>query len=189
MKTIIYFLSIFCLFAFYSCNESDNDKNFSVGDYYGGGVIIKIDSTNVHGLIVSMIDLSKSIHWSNITASPVGIGARDYYDGYSNSIAIVNQENHTNSAAKLCLDYTNSDYGTGIFDDWFLPSLGELNEINAVINEIQKRLSKKGEIISSDEYWSSYEIDNDSAMPWDYNGNGDGNSKRVMKMVRAIRKF
>lgn len=57
--------------------------------------------------------------WSNVEDSLVGtssaIGAGD-----ANSLAIIQQEGHTDSAAKQCLEFGEGNHG------WYLPSSGEL---------------------------------------------------------------
>jgi hypothetical protein len=100
-----------------------------VGELYSGGVVIWIDQTGSHGLICSMIDLSTSQTWSNVGSTEIGLTAQSDWDGLSNSNAIVGQSEHSTSAAKLCLDYSNVDYGTGIYSDWYLPSRSELNHL------------------------------------------------------------
>lgn len=92
-----------------------------IGELYGGGVVFWVDHTGEHGLIVSMVDLSSDFIWSNI--SDLFIGTTNDWDGAGNTTAIIGQAGHTSSAAKLCDDYTNADYGTGTYSDWYLPSI------------------------------------------------------------------
>ena len=87
------------------------------GELYGGGVIFWVDHTGLHGLICSMIDLSTSQVWSNITNVEIGVSAQSIWNGPGNSVAIVGQQGHVTSAANLCLDYVNDPYGTGSFSD------------------------------------------------------------------------
>ncbi len=35
----------------------------------------------------------------------------------------------TGGAAKVCDDYLNTDSGTGVYDEWYLPSIDELNKL------------------------------------------------------------
>lgn len=95
-----------------------------IGESFGGGVIFHLwkDAEGVeHGLIVnkSYIDMNKK--WSNVTGSIIGASAQSTWDGLSNSLAIVAQSGHTESAAKTCLDYTG-----GGFTDWYLPAFDEV---------------------------------------------------------------
>jgi hypothetical protein len=161
---------------------------------YGGGVVFWADATGEHGLIVSMVDLSSGQTWSNITAIPIGLSARSDWNGLGNSNAIVNQGGHTMSAAKLCLDYTNADYGTGVFSDWYLPSRGEMNHLWTHFYEIQKALESDGNPatvkIATDNYWSSTEESDGSAWYYYFTSGGTASvNKHKMQYVRAVRGF
>ncbi|MCC6599329.1 MAG: hypothetical protein IT223_01485, partial [Crocinitomicaceae bacterium] len=71
------------------------------------------------------VDLSTAQKWSNVTGT--WIGTTNEWNDASNTTAIIGQSGRTSSAAKLYADYTNSDYGTGIYSDWYLPSIADLN--------------------------------------------------------------
>jgi hypothetical protein len=164
------------------------------GELFGGGVVFWTDATGEHGLIVSMVDISSSQAWSNITATPIGVSARSDWNGLGNSNAIVNQSGHTMSAAKLCLDYTNANYGTGVFSDWYLPARAELNHFWTHFYEVQKTLESDGNPatvkIATDNYWSSTEESDGSS--WYYyftNGGTAAVNKHNMQLVRAVREF
>lgn len=111
-----------------------------VGELFGGGVVFWTDHTGQHGLICSAITLSNNQVWSNVDNTLIGPSAQSGWDGLSNSNAIVAQPGHTSSAAKLCLDYTNADYGTGSFSDWYLPSFEELWKLSNVVYDVNKAL-------------------------------------------------
>lgn len=140
-----------------------------------------------HGLICSTADLSTSQAWSNVDSTAIGATAQSSWDGLGNSNAIVAQSGHTSSAAKLCLDYTNSDTGTGVYSDWYLPSRYELNLMYQQAFAITKALSSG---FASDVYWSSTEGDASNA--WDQNfsdGSQNGYDKFTTYYVRAVRAF
>ena len=88
----------------------------------------------------------------------------------------------SNYAAKLCDDYKVGDY-----DDWFLPSLDELNAIfNASDNAAGLRASEY------DEYWSSSEMDGTTAFGISFGGEDKGvqaSSRVNYHYIRAIRAF
>ncbi len=75
------------------------------GEQFGGGVVFyvyKDGSGTEHGLIVALANQSDVQAWSNVTNE---LGTTSSWNGLANSNAIVAQAGHTNSAAKLCLDY------------------------------------------------------------------------------------
>lgn len=163
-----------------------------VGELYGGGVVFWVDHTGEHGLIVSMVDLSTSQAWSNVTSTL--IGTTNDWDGESNTGAIIGQSGHTNSAAKLCDDYTNADYGTGTYSDWYLPSVAELNHVWNNFYEVQKALTNDGNSATTPLvrhiYWSSSEYNDNSA--WFFNfyfGSVSPDTKHNTYSVRAVRAF
>lgn len=165
-----------------------------VGELFGGGVVFWVDHTSSHGLIVSMVDLSTSQTWSNITSTLIGTND---WDGASNTTAIIGQNGHTGSAAKLCEDYTNTNYGTGTYSDWYLPSIAELNHVWNNFYEVQKALTNDGNTATTPlvrtNYWSSSETnDSNGSYAWYfyfYNGYASYNGKYGTYYVRAVRAF
>ncbi|MFT3739089.1 MAG: DUF1566 domain-containing protein [Breznakibacter sp.] len=163
-----------------------------VGELYGGGVVFRVDHTGQHGLIVSMVDLSLSSKWSNITS--MAIDTTNDWDGASNTTAITGQSGHTSSAAQLCADYTNADYGTGTYNDWYLPSIGELNHVWNNYYEVQKALTNDGNAsttpFTGSYYWSSSELNAGNArIFYFFGGDASGVSKGTANHVRAVRAF
>ncbi len=167
------------------------DKHY-VGELYGGGIVFWLDHTGQHGLIVSMVDLSTSQAWSNITSTL--IGTTNDWDGANNTTAITGQSGHTNSAAKLCEDYTNADYSTGTYSDWYLPSVAELNHVWNNFYEVQKALTNDGNGTTTqlvrNIYWSSSEYDAGSAWGFYFSDGYTGYGyKSYTSYVRAVRAF
>jgi hypothetical protein len=169
-----------------------------VGELYGGGVVFYVDQTGMHGLICSMIDLSID-KWSNIT-NVIGITAQNPWDGQSNTNAIIAQAGHTGGAAKICTDYTNSNYGTGVYSDWFLPSIDQLIRLHISIYEVNKAIDTDGNIATQVIFriscWSSSEWKNPGAENYGYAFYYDFESCKVgwysknnVLVVRAIRAF
>jgi len=165
-----------------------------IGELFGGGVVFWVDHTQQHGLICSMVDLSTSQVWSNVTDVLIGDSAQSVWNGPGNSLAIVDQPLHMTSAAQLCLDYINAGYGTGVFSDWYLPARGELSYIENHSYVIQKALETDGNpattAFTDNPYWSSSEHQEVSA--WARSLVGDG-AKATLKSaqysVRAVRAF
>ena len=163
-----------------------------VGELYGGGVVFWVDHTGQHGLIVSMVDLSTSQAWSNVTSTL--IGTTNDWDGANNTTAIIEQSGHTSSAAQLCANYTNADYGTGTYSDWYLPSVAELNHIWNNFYEVQKALTNDGNpattTLGRNSYWSSSEfIANRAWSFYFFNGYAINGGKFNALYVRAVRAF
>lgn len=136
------------------------DYVHKVGEEFEGGIIFKLwkDSLNVeHGLIVSTINVSSGIEWSNINSLAVGKAAFDKIIGSNNLNGIVNQKGHITSAAFICDQFVHNGKS-----DWFLPSYSELTFLMEEMYLVNKGLQKiKGaELIKPELYhWSSTEFD------------------------------
>ncbi|HKM92688.1 MAG TPA: DUF1566 domain-containing protein [Prolixibacteraceae bacterium] len=165
-----------------------------VGELYGGGVVFWVDHTGLHGLICSMIDIEENHIWSNVLKKEIGTAAQSDWNGLGNSNAIVGQNGHYMSAAKICLDYTNADYGTGSFSDWYLPSITELNHVWNNFYEVQKALTNDGNASTTPfrkyYYWSSTEYNFETS--WYFimgDGFADTKENNYANSVRAVRAF
>ena len=118
--------------------------NHYIGELWGGGVVAGVWKENdiERCLIVALSNYSYYGYdygyesfiyfithiWSNISATS---SATSSYDGLSNSNYIIAQSPlDTSNAAYLCLNYTNPDYGTGTFSNWYLPSLSEMQQVS-----------------------------------------------------------
>ncbi|MDB4648888.1 DUF1566 domain-containing protein [Crocinitomicaceae bacterium] len=169
-----------------------------IGEHYGGGIVFSVwkDSLNVeHGLIVDIEDLSDS-PWSNVITE---VGLLSNWDGAYNSIAIINQVGHVNSAASLCANSTS-----GGFNDWYLPSLNDVESMYNNFGIISRSLSLipgasaiQISLSSTTQYWTSTEKITtsalaDEAVSFDFNSGASlnvGALKTQSKKVRAIREF
>lgn len=166
------------------------------GELYGGGVVFFVDHTGLHGLIISMIDLGTE-KWSNVNDS-IGVAAKSPWNGQENTNAIIKQTGHISSAAKLCDDYTNANYGTGAYSDWYLPAINQLSLLYSNIYEVNQTLGNDGNGITTPiyykPYWSSTESWNIYAGGYAYFFNFetyvcDKYSKSNPLVVRAVRSF
>ena len=168
-----------------------------VGELYGGGVVFLVDQTGNHGLICSMTDLSTSIIWTTTAYQSITVpgGALSDWDGQANTNAIVAQAGAgTSYAAGLCDAYTNANYGTGVYSDWYLPSRGELNHLWNNIYQVQKALDSDGNpattAILKYMYYSSSESSNSVAWIFAFQSGAPGSSsKNNYNYVRAVRAF
>jgi len=94
----------------------------------------------------------------------------------------------SNCAAKYCNQF-NSQVG-----EWFLPSLGQLQElynsfktVNTVLRKLKKSLSSVAQI-SALPYWSSTELSKEEAWQLDFSaGNGTHDNKSNSYKVRAMK--
>jgi hypothetical protein len=174
--------------------SANNANSHYIGEFYENGVIFHLwkDAQGVeHGLIVDIQDISNAQSWSNVFANSVGSESKSVWNGLNNSLAIISQSGHENSAAKLCLDSTNQGA-----NDWYLPSIQELNllwnqyyTISRVLSEIQG-----ASLLHEGYYWSSTETDAYSAWNFDFsygaaNYNDSSSAKNNLYHVRAIRSF
>lgn len=171
-----------------------------VGEIFGGGVVFHVyrdADGSEHGLIVSLSDQSTGMRWNNLFVIGIGANSQSSWNGLTNSMAIINQSGHTQSAAQLCLDYENDG-----FDDWYLPSIDELTLLFNNRFNVNKSLSMVGDEIalldfSQDfnylHYWSSTEINNDQAWRFSFTPGANDFShfalKESLNNVRAIRAF
>jgi hypothetical protein len=139
----------------YIINASDNHY---VGQLYGGGIVLWVDNTGQHGLIVSLIDLSTYSVLSDVY-DEIGPTAQSTWNGQANSTAIMGQSGFTTGAALLCDGYTNANYSTGIYSDWYLPAIDQLSMIyNAryILNKNIESVSGAN-LLGKEIYWSSTE--------------------------------
>ncbi len=161
-----------------------NELNFStpaytIGQNYGGGIIFYIDGSEQHGLISATNNQSSGGEWgcsgtSLATATFVG-------SGQSNTVTIVGGCNQAGIAAIICNDLVLNGY-----NDWFLPSIDELNLMylgKSVIGGF-----------SDYTYWSSSQYGLYSTVAWVHefrpNGVAGYDSKNTnINRVRAIRAF
>lgn len=161
-----------------------------IGEQFGGGVIFHLWKDNAgleHGLILALTEQAIGQAWSNVLSTAIGVSAQSFWDGLSNSNAIVGQPGHTSSAAKLCLDLVS-----GGQSDWYLPSIQELNMLWNNYYTVERSLSTiaGAQQIIKAEHWSSSEYDN--LQSWSLcllNSNQNIHSKNDALYVRAVRAF
>ncbi len=176
----------------YIINAESGSATHYVGELFGGGVVFWVDETGENGLICAMVDISSMQAWSDVVHLPVPNGALSVWDGQTNSTNIIAQS--ANSAAGICDTYTNNDYGTGTYSDWYLPSITEQNHIWNNLYEVQKSIDTYGNgttTIDFSMYWSSTEF-SVPFLAWVFvftTGDAEAASKGDTRNVRAIRAF
>ena len=168
-----------------------------VGDFYGGGVIFYLFEAGetgyvageTHGLIAAVEDQSAEIQWYNGAYITTGAISTAIGAGTTNTATIISAQGavETNYAAGLAKAYTG-----GGFNDWFLPSKDELNEMYLNRVAINTTASANGgSNFAGNFYWSSTEADNDYAWRQIFDGGGQyGDDKSFTdNSVRAVRAF
>ncbi len=149
-----------------------------IGERFGGGIVIFVDNTGKHGLIAAPFDQSSEAKWGYFEEQ-VGANNKTVGGGKSNTekVALASKDNQI--ASRLC-----SELNLGGYDDWFLPSMDELNLMYTNLKE-----SKIGKLADA-LYWSSSETDFNNAWLQDF-ATGVQKEHHVKKIahVRAIRAF
>lgn len=166
-----------------------------VGEFFGGGVVFWVDPTGTHGLICSMINLGYSKVWSDETGVSSNSFATSDRDGQSSTTIIVSRST-VRGVARTCDTYINADYGTGIYNDWYLPSREELNCLWNSVYSINTVLEKDGNdattVLLKVDYWTSTELEFDDKYVWIYSfiyGYVFYNLKTRSCCIRAVRAF
>ena len=146
-----------------------------LGKVYQDGVVVYIDSTGRHGLMMAKSsDLLPNSSWSYSYKDCEAVN--DF--GLVNSINI--QEYDENAVANnYCVNYK---YGQSY--DWYLPSITELKLIYEA-----GMLPKKDKKIIGDEFWSSTEKDSQNAMYINRRGVIKYDMKNLKKNVMPIKYF
>jgi hypothetical protein len=174
------------------------DEPFELGSFRAGGVVFYIASTPTdldgdgdldNGLVCAISDQSAATWRNNVnivtgaTGIAIGTGASN-----TNAIIVAQGAPQTRYAAGLARAYTG-----GGFNDWFLPSKDELYEMYINRNIInQTAIANGGDVFILDSFsifWSSSEIDADTAWYLYANGNLNSLVKLFYSNVRAVRAF
>ena len=149
---------------------------FAVGQSFGGGIIFYIDGTGQHGLISATTDQSTAAQWGcfavSIPGTSMALGT-----GQANTTLIVNACSETGIAARICYDLSLNGY-----DDWFLPSKDELDQMYS------QRTVIGG--FTNNFYWSSTEYNVNNAWLRIFIAGNQGIAyKDDAYFVRAVRAF
>ena len=170
------------------------DTIHRVGDLFGGGVIFFVDRTGHHGLICSLSDIVDHKSFQQFSKQdPTKLKGRKDSADLINQVFAVHKVEH---AEELCNNYNNSNYGTGVFSDWHLPTLEQLEILFLVKNEVNKALEDFNKAITdplSKKYWSSSKNYDDlmigSNWIFDFDIGERGVTNLPSVFVRAVRDF
>jgi len=151
-----------------------NDPLPVIGDSYQGGILAYILQSDdpgyvpgeFHGLIAANSDHSSPIRWNNGSDITTGATATAIGTGLTNTNVIISNQGAGSYAAEICADYSITNGGV-TYDDWFLPSKDELNQL--YIN----KAAIGG--LTNTHYWSSTEYSSTHALAQDmhYGGQPD----------------
>lgn len=178
-----------------------------IGANYQGGVIFYIDSTGQHGLIASKTHIPSSY-------GPNKFSWCDYYGEIlgADSTSIGSGMQNTNDIIDGCLSYANYPWTnmknailsynenitighSGVFDDWYIPSLDEfvlMYEILGNVDEMNFPIATStGGYFG---YWTSTEYNEERAIEirtWPTFPNIDISYERkdAINLIRPIRSF
>lgn len=145
----------------------------AIGSSYQGGTVFQLPSGSQSGEVVSAVDVSSGVVWSN---GAVTTGAQSNTDGAANTVAIITALGPGSYPAALCASYSATDgngvnYGNGNGGvTWYLPAIDELNTVG--------QLYGSGTLsgFSGPNYWSSTE--DSAAIAWaEYFASAGGSSE------------
>ena len=141
----------------------------NIGKLMGGGVVVTEWFENgVHkALIASVQNLSINNFWTVPAQQTIScVGAQSYSDGLANTNAIIAQTGlpatilYAAGIARL--------YADGGYNDWYLPSLWELNMCYNSAAIIDKALVGVGTGFQGTTYWSSTQVNSTDAWTIDF---------------------
>jgi len=175
--------------------DNNCDGLIDIGAFHEGGVVfhIFVDGEpgyvveEIHGLVSAIEDLPKS-KWGCYGALIDGTRS-EIGTGQGNTAAIVRNSCHMaegiTDAAEAC-----DNYNEGMYDDWFLPSKEELNEMWLNHEAINTTATENGGSNFNKIYWSSTTRSDYSAyiqfLDLGYKGTSTNNQTQHVRAVRAF---
>ena len=124
---------------------------YFIGEVFGGGKIVYIDETKVHGFIAANANLGAG-SWDYHSLSSWTY-AWSFDDGARNTDAIINRLGNGYCAASFCRNYSGGGY-----NDWFMPALYQLHYLSDAKDKVGN--------VTPGYYWSSTESSTNIASAW-----------------------
>ncbi len=126
------------------------NNNHYVGESYGGGIVVYVDSTGMHGVIFPEVDVvgDYGVFYWDEQETFTGASRKEIGKGYHNTVEIINTPGvdlETLSGPKACVDWVHNGYS-----DWYLPSIDELQ----LLYDNKDLFGNITEV-----YWSSTEVE------------------------------
>ena len=192
------------------------DRTYEIGEFAEGGVVIWVTDDKKHGLVASIVNLGSpayTLTWglthvlTNATnneplpSSYTNLIPKENYSGYQNQqiIEAINGWESNYPAFAACKNYSITIAGK-TYDDWFLPTSTELQQISdqrEIVSTVS--IAKGGQALFTNTtdpggsiYWSSREFENYSTYAWllnFFNGFQTNNFKGNPCAVRCVRAF
>jgi hypothetical protein len=164
---------------------STSTCGLSIGDTTQGGIIFYLDPSGCHGLVCALTDQSSGTAWYNVSYIDTRAYGSGLFEGKYNTKMINWEQGGSTSASAICAAYT-----VGSFNDWYLPSIEELNKM--YLNIGQGNALGLGNIggFANNYYWSSTEFATNGAWRQDFSfGVQNVSIKSYNYVVRAVRAF
>ena len=182
----------------YNC---DGEEIVQIGDFIFGGIVFYVDESGAHGLVCAPSNLMSPNGWNDFQWMDITVGGNQYIplngttsnligSGASNTSLIINSQGIGADAASMCSLLILNTY-----DDWYLPSINELWDMNThreIINDTA--IENGGDQFVYDFYWSSSEVNLTDAWAVNFTQAAQGSfdlsrGKMNGDLVRPIRSF
>lgn len=168
--------------------------NHYVGELYGGGVVFYVYENGQHGLIASLDDLgdpSWGGQWGPDYASTTD---KSWWDGATNTATAAGAGAGATTAIGLCDAYSSTVDGV-TYDDWHLPSIGELKALEDAAYVLFKVLDQDGDPTTNapdydSDYWASTADGTREAYSFSFdNTHTNVEDRGSWFKIRAVRSF
>ena len=177
-------------------------RPMSVGDLYGAGVVYWVNPDDANDFRIVAMDEVSALHWASSTGYVLGSGAQNSSARNGAEVwrlAKAYSDAKTGGATgdfatdfpafAACYDKTEGGVPKGT---WYLPSLQETTDLNAVKAAVGEVIATYGGMaLAEGERWTATESSSNKSQGSRYNFSGSGNSgsgnKNTDGIVRCVR--